>query len=464
MPKHLRGQVLEAAHRGVTSGHFSGRRTFGTLARHWWWENMYSDTLKYVENCPECIITTGMGKHYNPPLHPIPVSRPFQILGLDIMELPQTHKGNKYVVVIQDYLTKWPLVYAVPNQKAQTIAHILAEEVVPFFGVPEALLSDRGTNLLSYLMRDLCEILGMTKLNTTAYHPECDGMVERFNRTLKSMLRKHAARFGKQWDQYLSYILWAYRNTPHESTGEKPSFLLFGWDLRSPTEAAFMQPTDPVSSNVEDYREKVILALSSAHQLAVQSVQKAQKHYKKLYDRNAKQVDCRVGDWIFIRFPGEETGQGRKLSHPWHGPYCIVSRRDPDVTAIKVYFPEERQIQVHQQRVAKCPPELVTGYYRYGIKKRSMGGTPKWVKNLQKETELQKETDSPEGQNVETDYDDEDKAEDDQMSESLGLQTASRQSPVTCPYTLRKKIIPPKRIISQEVPVKLGDKLFKRTG
>ena len=68
--------------------------------------------------------------------------------------------------------------YAVSNQKTQTVARVLVEELVPFFGVPEALLSDRGTNLLSHLMKDLCQMLGTTKLNTTAYHPECDGMVE----------------------------------------------------------------------------------------------------------------------------------------------------------------------------------------------------------------------------------------------------------------------------------------------
>ena len=159
VPKQIREQILEEAHRGVMSGHFSGRRTFSALARHWWWESMYSDTLRYVENCPECTITSGMGKHHNPPLHPIPVSRPFQIIGMDLMELPQTQKGNKYVIVLQDYLTKWPLVYALPNQKTQTVARVLVEELVPFFGVPEALLSDRGTNLLSHLMKDLCKML-----------------------------------------------------------------------------------------------------------------------------------------------------------------------------------------------------------------------------------------------------------------------------------------------------------------
>ena len=125
-----------------------------------------------------------------------------------------------------DLFTKWPFVYVTPDQKSLRIAKLLVDEIVPFCGVPEALLTDRGTNLLSHLMLDLCEMLGTKKLNTTAYHPQCDGMVERFNRTLKSIIRKHVAKFGERWNDFLPGIVWAYRNTPHESSGEKPSFLL----------------------------------------------------------------------------------------------------------------------------------------------------------------------------------------------------------------------------------------------
>jgi len=123
--------------------------------------------------------------------------------------------------------------------------------------------------------------------------------------------------------------------------------------------------------------------LSSARELAIDSIKKAQVQYKHYFDRSSKQVDYRVGEWIFIRFPAEETGRNRKLSHPWHGPYRILSHKDPDVTAVKVYFPNEGQIQVHQQRVCQCPPELIPGYYWYGRGQRSTGRTPRWVENLQ---------------------------------------------------------------------------------
>ena len=196
VPQHLRTQLMEECHRGTLGSHFSGERLFAVLSRCWWWKGMHRDAMQFVRNCPECAIVSGGGQVYRPPLHPISVRRPFQIMGVDIMDLPLTQQGNRHVVVFQDYLTKWPLVFPVPDQRAHRLARLLAKEVVPMFGVPECLLSDRGANLLSHLMMDLCSLLGIKKLNTTSYHPQYNGMVERFNRTLKMMLRKHAGRFG----------------------------------------------------------------------------------------------------------------------------------------------------------------------------------------------------------------------------------------------------------------------------
>ena len=230
------------------------------------------------------------------------------------MDLPKTKRGNQHVIVFQDFLTKWPLVYPVPDQKSLRIVKLFAEELVPMFGVPEALLSDRGTNLLSHLMKDVCAMLGTKKLNTTAYHPQCDGMVERFNRTLWTMLRKHAASYGPQWDKYLSGVLWAYQNTPHDSTGEKPSFLLFGVDCRSPTDAAFLPTTISPGISFTDYRQELMASLHSARKLATQSIQEAQRQYKEQYDKHLVSVKYHVGDWVLVYFPQDESGKLRKIS------------------------------------------------------------------------------------------------------------------------------------------------------
>ena len=340
---------------------------------------MFRDAVTYAKSCPEFAIVPATGRRLKPPHRPIPVFRLFQILGIDVMDLPMTDRGNKHVVVVQDLFTS----FAVPDQKAERTARLLADEVVPCFGVPESLLSDRGTNLLSILMTDLCRMLGIKKLNTTAYHPQCDGAVERFNRTLKSVLRTHAARFGSQWDQCLPGILWAYRNTPHSSTGEKPSFLLYGVDCRLPTEAAYLPTSEISSTDVSDYREELMASLSSARELTAKTLQRAQARYKRQYDRHTNQViRLRVGDWILVRFPQDETGRYRKLSRPWHGPYRIVEKSDTGVVCSKVYFPQDGQVRVHMSRICKCPLDFPAGYFWYGGKRKGPGRPPKWVEKL----------------------------------------------------------------------------------
>ena len=98
--------MLEENHRNLVGGHFSADKLYRSLVKHWWWDGMYADVVQFVRSCPECAVSTGGGKKIVPPLHPIPVQRPFQIVGTDIMELPKTTRGNRYVLVFQDYLTK----------------------------------------------------------------------------------------------------------------------------------------------------------------------------------------------------------------------------------------------------------------------------------------------------------------------------------------------------------------------
>ena len=323
---------------------------------------------------------SGTGCRNKPPLCPIPVQRPFQIVGV---ELPKTDNGNHYVVVFQDCFTKWPLAFATSDQQSLTLVKLLVEQWIPLFRVPEALLSDRGANLLSHLMLDACDLLGTKKLNTMAYHPQCDGMVKLFNnRMLKAMIRKRAVQFGRQWDQYLPGLLWTYSNTPHDSTGEKPSYLLFGLDCRTPIEAALLPPITLQPTDVSDYREKLCLSLSSARDCAKRCIQKAQHKYKAHYDRSSNNRSFKIGEWVLVRFPQDESGKLRKLSRPWHGPYRVMSTNGPDVTTQKEYFPHEGQIQIHQGRVCTCPPGFPVGYYWYGGKRQSPGNPPKWLQKL----------------------------------------------------------------------------------
>ena len=185
-----------------------------------------------------------------------------------------------------------------------------------------------------------------------------------------------------------------------------------------------------------------MLSLSSARELAVEAIKKSQNRYKHQYDRKAVQTDYCVGDWIFIRFPAVERGKNRKLSQPWQGPYRILQRKDPDITASKVYFPDEGQIQVHQQRVTRCPPELIAGYYWYGSAKHSFGRTLQWVQSLCAPSEPDQNMNDEDEIGID---DTVDNVSESHGSATTASQTTERRPPENCPYTLRKKIKPPAR-------------------
>ena len=127
VPEHLQTQLMDENHRGRYSGHFSGPKLYNAMVKCWWWKGMYKDVLAYCKECPECAVATGVGRQRRPPLHPIPIERPFQVVAVDIMDLLCTENDNKHVVVFQDMFTKWPMVYAVPDQKAERLAKLLFE-------------------------------------------------------------------------------------------------------------------------------------------------------------------------------------------------------------------------------------------------------------------------------------------------------------------------------------------------
>ena len=141
------------------------------------------------------------------PLILISVAGPFDQVGVYVIQFPCSHWVNRYAVVFMDYmyLTKWPEVFAIPDQTAATIAKLLVEEIVSRHGVPAEILSNRGKAFLSGIMQELKGLLGFLKSNSTAYHPQTDGLVEKFtrNRKLFAMLAKKVEKGGCDWDKHL---------------------------------------------------------------------------------------------------------------------------------------------------------------------------------------------------------------------------------------------------------------------
>ena len=227
-------------------------------------------------------------------------------------------------MVFVDYLTKWPEVFAVPDQSSATIARLLVEEIVSRHGVPSEILSDRGRAFLSGLMRELETLLGFHKVNTSAYHPQTDGLVERYNRTLTARLSKTVEKTGQDWDERLPYDLFAYRASEQQSTLESPFFLLYGRDPRLPTPALFCPVKAKKMQDLKEYGTELQAKMGDAWELARRNVTKAQRKQKEFYDQKSQPARFSVGERVFLFKPAEKTGEKRKFARPIHGPYRIV--------------------------------------------------------------------------------------------------------------------------------------------
>ena len=257
-----------------------------------------------------------------------------------------------------DYFTKWVEAYPAADQTTETIVRLLVANVVCCHGVPDELLSDRGQNLLSELMKQICSALGMSKVNTTAHHPQTDGLVENMNKTLRAMIAKHVHTFGIEWDQHLQQLLFAYRVKPQESTQESPFFLLYGRDARIPTETTLSTPISSYQVDMDDYRTKPVTGLTEAWKIAKSNIGKAQRRQKIHYDKKAREVKYQIGDRVMVYMPHEDTGKLRKLALPYHGPYRVLELKTNGVVIRPVDKPQEPTILVNIDRVTHCPVEL----------------------------------------------------------------------------------------------------------
>ena len=298
-PSSKREALFKQAHGGKFGGHLGDVKVHSELQRHYWWPNMRRDVSRWNRACITCA-TYSTGKTIRPPLTPIPVAGPFDRIGVDVLQLPRSEDGNQYAVVFMDYLTKWPEVFATTDQSAATIARLLVEEVISRHGVPGEILSDRGKAFLSGLMKEVEQLLGFHKVNTSAYHPQTDGLVERFNRTLISMLAKTAQKGGRDWDRRLPYVLFAYRSSMQESTQESPFFLVYGRDARLPNEKALSPTKDQMVTDLKEYGTDLYTKLSEAWELARECIGKAQRRQKAGYDKRSKEPRFSVSDRVFL--------------------------------------------------------------------------------------------------------------------------------------------------------------------
>ena len=184
-----------------------------------------------------------------------------QIVCVDIMgPLPETEKGNKYVLVAADCFTKWVEVYGIPNQEAVTVAVKLVDEMFCRFSPPKQVHSDQGRQFESELLKQICNLLQIKKTHTTPYRPQG------FNRTLQDMLAIAVGKHPADWEVYIRMLCFAYNTSVHSSTGYTPFFLMFGRQATIPIDLMF--PLDKEQQKeVPEYVHQLREGLQAAYSL-----------------------------------------------------------------------------------------------------------------------------------------------------------------------------------------------------
>jgi len=227
VPSSMRDIVLNQLHN--QAGHLGTHKTAEKVKERFFWPGYEQDIENWVRACQSC------QKHNPPqptpkaPMGTIKACHHFEKISWDIMgSLSASSRGHKYILVITDMFSKWVEAFPFRVTDSETLAKILVDEVICHYGVPVSLHSDQGSNLNSEVITSLCKQLGIERARTTAYHPQGNGQVERFNHTLESMLSKVVSDNQKDWDIHLPKVLFAYRTSIHESTGFPISLLIMG--------------------------------------------------------------------------------------------------------------------------------------------------------------------------------------------------------------------------------------------
>ena len=307
--------VLYMMHDHILSAHFGIKATYEKTKERYYWKGLKEDVEIYVKSCDKCQRREKpKGKNE---LHPIEVKEPFYMIGIDFVgPLPITEKGNRYIIVAMDYFTKWPEAKAVKEATAKEVSTFILEEIICRHGCPQRILTDNGSHFNNEMIANLMEKFKVKHNFSTVYHPKTNGLVERFNKTLKESLSK--LKEENEWDRMISPTLFAYRTKIQESTKITPFYLVYGRKTVLP-----MDKEEKKISLAERIQE-IVERLPKIRYQAKEEIKKSQTKQKKYHDQKYKMKEkYEIGDKVLYYNAAKEKTWSGKLEEKWKGPYYI---------------------------------------------------------------------------------------------------------------------------------------------
>ena len=327
LPHSLRESVLEVAHDSILGGHLATKKTYDRVTSNFFWPGAHDDVSRYCQSCDICQRTIPKGRCGKTPLVAMPIiGEPFARVEIDLVgPLPMSRRKHRWILTLVDCATRYP--EAIPMKGIDTIE--CAEELVNIFsriGIPQEILSDRGSQFVSDLMREISRLLSVRQLQTTPYHAQCNGLVERWNGTLRRMIQKMAAEKPSDWDRYIPALLFSYGEVAQASLGFSHFELVYGRSVRGPmsvlrdiwADEDINEQTKTTYQYVLELRER----LESTCKLAHDELRKAQGNQHKWFNKKAKAKHLKEGDQVLLLLPTKLN----KLEMQWQGPFDIIKK------------------------------------------------------------------------------------------------------------------------------------------
>jgi hypothetical protein len=311
--------VLYMFHNDPTAAHAAREKMMDKMKIRYYWPQMYEDIRAYVESCDSC---QRRGKYKRTePLHPIPVGEPFHQIGIDYVgPLSRTTKGNRYIIVAMDYLTKWPEAKPVKEATAEETVNFVYEDIICRHGCPGRILTDRGTHFNNRLLNGLLHKFKIEHLLSTPYHPQTNGLVERFNRTLIEALSRTATDRLEEWDRYIAPVLFAYRTSRQATTGMTPFSLVYGRDAKLPTDSTRLEE----ERTLVDHMETQIDTMAIDRERAKIRIKTEQQKQRDRHDAKLRRViQFQPNDKVLYYRAAMDKQWSAKLEPKWKGPYLI---------------------------------------------------------------------------------------------------------------------------------------------
>ena len=319
LPESRRKRVLELAHERL--GHMGARRVKSLVRQKFAWPGMGQDVIRHCRSCVLCQKGAKTPARKVPLIERAVLSEPFEVMAVDLVgPFPLGKGGFRYLLTAVCMASKWP--EAIPLKKMTAMA--VAEGLVEIFsktGIPLQLVSDQGTQFVGKVVRQLCKCLHIEKINTTPYHPEGNGVVERLHGTLVPMLTKASSQ-GLDWVGQVPFALFALRSAPNRDTLYSPFELVYGRQVRTPLDILHQGwvEVDFEEMNTSEWADWLVDRLECWHEVMRQRNMVASKKRKELFDKKTVDRNFEVGDKVLCRIPG----MTHKLQESWHGPYSVV--------------------------------------------------------------------------------------------------------------------------------------------